>query len=135
MMQIFSRKHPTKERRHCNLHTVLTSFCTYMQEVDIGLAADLGTLQRTPRIIGNDSLFRELAYTGEEKENCPLFLSTYLYTYIAISSLSLMHTHLVTHRSELHCTRSLDVRSGLSSPALSTRHPLCCHGAGQADRV
>lgn len=34
-----------------------------IKEVDIGLAADLGTLQRFPKIIGNDGLFRELAYT------------------------------------------------------------------------
>lgn len=38
----------------------------FHQEVDIGLAADLGTLQRFPKIIGNDSLYRELAYTGRK---------------------------------------------------------------------
>ncbi len=32
--------------------------------MDIGLAADLGTLTRVPRITGNDSLLRELCYTG-----------------------------------------------------------------------
>uniref|UniRef100_A0A0B7BF52 Delta(3,5)-Delta(2,4)-dienoyl-CoA isomerase, mitochondrial n=2 Tax=Arion vulgaris TaxID=1028688 RepID=A0A0B7BF52_9EUPU len=35
-----------------------------IKEVDLGLAADVGTLQRFQKIIGNDSLFRELAYTG-----------------------------------------------------------------------
>lgn len=35
-----------------------------IKEVDIGLAADLGTLQRFPKVVGNDSLVRELAYTG-----------------------------------------------------------------------
>lgn len=35
-----------------------------IQEVQIGLAADMGTLQRLPRAIGNHSLLRELAYTG-----------------------------------------------------------------------
>lgn len=34
-----------------------------IKEVDIGLAADLGTLQRLPKIMGNHSLIRELAYT------------------------------------------------------------------------
>jgi len=34
------------------------------QEVQIGLAADIGSLQRLPKIIGNDSLARELALTG-----------------------------------------------------------------------
>jgi len=35
-----------------------------IKEVDVGLAADLGTLQRFPRIVGNDSWTRELAFTG-----------------------------------------------------------------------
>lgn len=35
-----------------------------IKEVDVGMAADLGTLQRMPRIIGNDSLLRELVYTA-----------------------------------------------------------------------
>ena len=34
------------------------------KEVDIGLAADVGTLQRLPKVVGNDSLVRELCYTG-----------------------------------------------------------------------
>jgi len=34
------------------------------QEVDLALAADVGTLQRFPKIIGNDSLARELALTA-----------------------------------------------------------------------
>jgi delta(3,5)-delta(2,4)-dienoyl-CoA isomerase len=37
-------------------------FC--IAEVDIGMAADVGTLQRLPKIIGSQSLVRELAYTG-----------------------------------------------------------------------
>ena len=37
-----------------------------MQEVDLGLTADLGTLQRFPKIIGNDSLARELAFTARK---------------------------------------------------------------------
>jgi delta(3,5)-delta(2,4)-dienoyl-CoA isomerase len=35
-----------------------------IKEVDIGLAADVGTLQRLPKIVGNDSLVRELSYTA-----------------------------------------------------------------------
>lgn len=35
-----------------------------IKEAEIGLAADVGTLQRLPRITGNDSLVRELAYTA-----------------------------------------------------------------------
>ncbi len=37
-------------------------FC--IKEVDVGLAADVGTLQRLPKIVGNDSIVRELAFTG-----------------------------------------------------------------------
>lgn len=37
-----------------------------IKEVDIGLAADIGTLQRFPKIVGNDSLVRELVYTARK---------------------------------------------------------------------
>ena len=37
-----------------------------VKEVDIGLAADIGTLQRFPKIVGNDSLVRELVYTARK---------------------------------------------------------------------
>ena len=39
-----------------------------MAEVDVGLAADVGTLQRLPRVIGSQSLVRELALTGRRME-------------------------------------------------------------------
>lgn len=35
-----------------------------IKEVLMGLAADVGTLQRMSKAIGNDSFFRELAFTG-----------------------------------------------------------------------
>ncbi|XP_037675932.1 delta(3,5)-Delta(2,4)-dienoyl-CoA isomerase, mitochondrial isoform X1 [Choloepus didactylus] len=46
-------------------------YCTHdayfqVKEVDIGLAADVGTLQRLPRIIGNQSLVNELAFTARK---------------------------------------------------------------------
>lgn len=34
------------------------------QEVDVGLAADIGTLARLPKVVGNQSMARELAYTA-----------------------------------------------------------------------
>lgn len=37
-----------------------------VKEVDVGLAADVGTLQRLPRVIGNESLVRELAFTARK---------------------------------------------------------------------
>jgi len=46
-------------------------FCTsdaffQIKEVDIGLAADVGTLQRLPKVIGSDSLVRELCLTARK---------------------------------------------------------------------
>jgi len=37
-----------------------------MKEVDAGMAADVGTLQRLPRVIGSESLVRELAFTARK---------------------------------------------------------------------
>lgn len=37
-----------------------------IKEVDLGMAADVGTLQRLPKIVGSSSLVRELAYTGRK---------------------------------------------------------------------
>ncbi|XP_076300994.1 delta(3,5)-Delta(2,4)-dienoyl-CoA isomerase, mitochondrial isoform X1 [Lasioglossum baleicum] len=37
-----------------------------IKEVAIGMAADVGTLQRFPKIIGSDSLVRELVYTARK---------------------------------------------------------------------
>ncbi|KAI8350146.1 ClpP/crotonase-like domain-containing protein [Blakeslea trispora] len=45
--------------RYCTKDSL---FC--VKEVDVGLAADVGTLQRLPKVIGNHSLVRELCYTG-----------------------------------------------------------------------
>jgi enoyl-CoA hydratase/carnithine racemase len=35
-----------------------------IREIDIGMCADLGTIQRFQKVVGSDSFFRELAYTG-----------------------------------------------------------------------
>ncbi|XP_074786878.1 delta(3,5)-Delta(2,4)-dienoyl-CoA isomerase, mitochondrial [Athene noctua] len=48
-----------------------------VKEVDIGLAADVGTLQRLPKIMGNQSLVNELAFTARkmmapEAQSCGL---------------------------------------------------------------
>ncbi|XP_037724339.1 delta(3,5)-Delta(2,4)-dienoyl-CoA isomerase, mitochondrial [Drosophila subpulchrella] len=39
-----------------------------VKEVDIGMAADVGTLQRLPKAVGSQSLARELCYTGRKFE-------------------------------------------------------------------
>jgi enoyl-CoA hydratase len=38
-----------------------------IKEIDMGMVADLGTLQRLPKLIG-DALVREMAYTGRSVE-------------------------------------------------------------------
>lgn len=40
-----------------------------VKEVEIGMAADVGTLQRFPKAIGSQSLARELCYTGRRFES------------------------------------------------------------------
>lgn len=39
-----------------------------IKEIDIGMVADVGTLQRLPKLIGSQGLVRELAYTGRRME-------------------------------------------------------------------
>jgi len=48
----------------CDIRWCTNDTWISIKEVDIGLAADLGTLQRLPKVIGNDSLVRELAYSA-----------------------------------------------------------------------
>lgn len=37
-----------------------------IKEIDLGMAADVGALQRCSKVIGNQSLVRELCYTGRK---------------------------------------------------------------------
>jgi delta(3,5)-delta(2,4)-dienoyl-CoA isomerase len=37
-----------------------------VKEVDVGITADVGTLQRLPKILGSESLVRELCYTARK---------------------------------------------------------------------
>ncbi len=37
-----------------------------IKEIDIGMVADVGTLQRLPKLIGNQGLVREMAFTGRK---------------------------------------------------------------------
>jgi len=39
-----------------------------IKEIDIGMTADVGTLQRLPKLIGGQGLVRELAYTGRKMD-------------------------------------------------------------------
>ena len=60
-----------------------------MQEVDLGIVPDLGTLQRLPKIVGNDSIVRELCYTARQMnadEARSLGLVRFVFTCCAIKS-------------------------------------------------
>ena len=37
-----------------------------MQEVDLGICADVGTIQRLPKLVGGASRLRELVYTARK---------------------------------------------------------------------
>jgi len=50
----------------CDIRLCSSDAWFQIKEVDIGLAADLGTLQRLPKITGNQSLLRELSYTARK---------------------------------------------------------------------
>ncbi|KAI0353216.1 ClpP/crotonase [Trametes cingulata] len=48
----------------CDVRYAASNVVFAIKEVDVGLAADIGTLARLPKIAGNHSLVNELAYTG-----------------------------------------------------------------------
>jgi Delta3,5-Delta2,4-dienoyl-CoA isomerase len=50
----------------CDIRVASESAWFCIKEVDVGLAADLGTLQRIPKIVGNSSIVREWAYTARK---------------------------------------------------------------------
>lgn len=50
----------------CDIRLCSADAWFQVKEIDLGLAADLGTLQKFPKIIGNDSLARELCFTGRQ---------------------------------------------------------------------
>lgn len=50
----------------CCIRNVSKDAWFTIKEVDVGIAADVGTLQRLPKIVGNEGLVRELAYTARK---------------------------------------------------------------------
>ncbi|MFJ4143123.1 crotonase/enoyl-CoA hydratase family protein [Pseudomonas sp. NPDC089734] len=65
----------------CDMRYAAQDALFSIREIDMGMAADVGTLQRLPRIIG-DGMMRELAYTGrnvdaEEARRIGLVNSTF----------------------------------------------------------
>lgn len=66
----------------CDMRYCTTDAQFAIKEVEVGMAADVGTLQRLPHIIG-DGMMRELAYTGrtvegEEAQRIGLVNRTYV---------------------------------------------------------
>lgn len=51
-------------RRVILLVSTVNGLMTTLQEVDVGLAADIGTLSTIPKVTGNQSLVRELAFSA-----------------------------------------------------------------------
>lgn len=100
------------------------SFC--VKEVAIGLAADIGTLQRLPKVVGNGSLVRELALTGRnmyaaEAKDCGL-VSTILTNREelinhAVKTASIIASHspvgVVSTKANLNFSRDHSVDDGL----------------------
>lgn len=61
----------------CDMRYCTSDAWFQVKEVDVGLAADVGTLQRLPKVIGSSSLVRELCFTArkmgaEEARSCGL---------------------------------------------------------------
>ncbi|XP_003385723.3 PREDICTED: delta(3,5)-Delta(2,4)-dienoyl-CoA isomerase, mitochondrial-like [Amphimedon queenslandica] len=50
----------------CDIRLCSSDTFFQIKEVDIGLAADIGTLQRLPKIVGCESLVRELVFTARK---------------------------------------------------------------------
>ncbi|XP_035584520.1 delta(3,5)-Delta(2,4)-dienoyl-CoA isomerase, mitochondrial-like [Zalophus californianus] len=50
----------------CDIRYCAQDALFQVKEVDVGLVADVGTLQRLPKVIGNQSLVNELAFTSRK---------------------------------------------------------------------
>jgi enoyl-CoA hydratase/carnithine racemase len=50
----------------CDMRYTTADAYICVKEVDIGLAADIGTLQRLPSIVGNEGWVREICYTARK---------------------------------------------------------------------
>lgn len=53
----------------CDMRVCTADAYFSIKEVDIGLVADVGTIQRLPKIVGNHSLIREWAFTGRNVDS------------------------------------------------------------------
>ena len=92
-----------------------SSFC--IKETDLAMVADIGTLQRMPKIVG-DQLTRELAYTGrtfrgKEAEQMGLVLKSF-------STVEEMHKHVQITAATIAAKSPLTIR-GIKKSVLFAR--------------
>lgn len=102
-----------------------------IKEVDVGLAADVGTLQRLPRKTGNDSLLRELALTARnfgavEAQALGLVSKVVEGGQEEVLAVALELANVIACSSHLCCTRARTDSSTAKSPVatLGTKHLL-----------
>lgn len=50
----------------CDIRLATKDAYFQIKEVELGIIADVGTLQRLPKVVGGDSMLRELVYTGRK---------------------------------------------------------------------
>lgn len=67
-----------------------------VKEIDLGLAADVGALQRLPKVIGNQSIVRELCFTGRKVDSKEAE-KIGLVSRVCFPSVYLCRTHLSIH--------------------------------------
>lgn len=89
----------------CDIRLASQETVFSIKEVDIGLCADLGTLARVPKITGNDSLLRELCYTGRNFTAAE-----------ALNGLGLLSRVLLTPQETLAAAEALAVEIASKSP-------------------
>ncbi|KAJ2314320.1 hypothetical protein IWW54_000991 [Coemansia sp. RSA 2705] len=102
-----------------------------VKEVDIGMAADIGTLQRLPKVVGNDSWVRDVCYTARrvsaKEAHCVGLLSRVLPSKEAAVDAALETARAIAAKSPvavvstkhlLNYSRDHSVREGLEYTAL-----------------
>ena len=100
-----------------------------VKEVAVGLAADVGTLQRLPKLVGNQSLVHELCYTGR--------------SFTADTALQMgLVSRIVPSSSSSSSSSSRTNNSAVSSPlyqealrlcqSIASHSPLAVHGTKRA---
>ncbi|KAJ2001779.1 hypothetical protein GGI04_002365 [Coemansia thaxteri] len=115
----------------CDVRIATEDAYFMVKEVDIGMAADVGTLQRLPKIVGNDSWVREVCYTArkiqpQEAHSVGLVSSVYATTADAMrAAFDMARTiaakspvAVVSTKHLLNYSRDHSVREGLEYTAI-----------------